>query len=106
MLCTRKRNRVIHQSLSFSGEIIHEVTSHKYLGLIKDETGLSPPVKYFTDRSNALLLLWIFYVFALSCVCYVFVHVYLYVLCGLSIYLFIRHTPSNEYYVPGSRNMR
>ena len=28
------------------------------------------------------LLLWIFYVFVLSCVCYVFVHVCLYVLCG------------------------
>ena len=35
------------------------------------KTGLSPPVKYFTDRSKAVLLLWIFYVFVLSCVCYV-----------------------------------
>ena len=26
-------------------------------------TGLSPPVKYFTDRTKAVLLLWIFYVF-------------------------------------------
>ena len=25
--------------------------------------GLSPPVKYFTDRSKAVFLLWIFYVF-------------------------------------------
>ena len=33
--------------------------------------GLSPPVRYFTDRSKAVLLLWIFYVFVLSCVCYV-----------------------------------
>ena len=33
--------------------------------------GLSPPVKYFTDRSKAVLLLWIFCVFVLSCVCYV-----------------------------------
>ena len=41
-----------------------------------------PPVKYFTDRSKAVLLLWIFYVFVLSCVCYVFVCVCLYVLCG------------------------
>ena len=44
------------------------------------ETGLSPPVKYFTDRSKAVLLLWIFYVFCLVfamplCVC-------LYVHCG------------------------
>ena len=50
--------------------------------LARRETGLSPPVKYFTDRSKAVLLLWKFYVFVLSCVCYVFVHVYLYVLCG------------------------
>ena len=35
------------------------------------ETGLSPPVKYFTDRSKTVLLLWIFYVFVLSSVCYV-----------------------------------
>ena len=27
------------------------------------ETGLSPPVKYFFDRSKTVLLLWIFYVF-------------------------------------------
>ena len=47
-----------------------------------NRTGLSPPVKYLTDRSKAVLLLWIFNVFVLSCVCYVFVHVCLYVLCG------------------------
>ena len=34
------------------------------------------------DRSKAVHLLWIFYVFILSCVCYVFVCVCLYVLCG------------------------
>ena len=39
-------------------------------------------VKYFTDHSKVVLLLWIFYVFDLSCVCYVFVCVCLYVLCG------------------------
>ena len=27
------------------------------------ETGLSPPLKYFIDRSKAVLLLWFFYVF-------------------------------------------
>ena len=43
------------------------------------ETGLSPPVKWFTDRSKAVLLLWIFYVFFLSCVCYAFVCVCLFV---------------------------
>ena len=37
--------------------------------------------KYFTDRSKAVLLLWMFYVF-LSCVCYAFVRVCLYVPCG------------------------
>ena len=31
-------------------------------------------------KSKVVLLLWIFYVFVLSCVCYVFVRVY--VLCG------------------------
>ena len=31
------------------------------------ETGLSPPVKYFTNRSKAVLLLWIFYVFSVMC---------------------------------------
>ena len=49
---------------------------------MKFETGLSPPVNYFTDRSKAVLLLSIFYVFDLSCVWYVFVRVCLYVLCG------------------------
>ena len=31
-------------------------------------TKVSYPVKYFTDRSKAVLRLWIFYVFFLSCV--------------------------------------
>ena len=35
--------------------------------LARRETGLSPPVKYFTDRSKAVLLLWIFYVFSALC---------------------------------------
>ena len=30
-------------------------------------TGLSLPVKYFTYRSKAVLLLWIFYVFSVLC---------------------------------------
>ena len=49
------------------------------VGAVKN--GLSPPVKYFTDRSKAVLLLWIFYVF-LSCVCYAFVRICLFVPCG------------------------
>ena len=46
------------------------------------KTGLSPPVKYFTDCSKAVNLLWIFFMFFLSCVCYAFVRVCLYVPCG------------------------
>ena len=38
---------------------------------IKGEVGAVKLVKYFTDRSKAVLLLWIFYVFVLFCVCYV-----------------------------------
>ena len=41
-----------------------------------------PSIKYFTDRSKAVLLLWIFYVFFSVVCCYVFVRVCLYVLCG------------------------
>ena len=37
------------------------------VGLVHRQTGLSPPVKYFTDRSKAVLLLWIFYVFSVLC---------------------------------------
>ena len=40
------------------------------------------PVRYFTDHSTTVLLLWIFYIFFLSCVCYAFVRVCLYVPCG------------------------
>ena len=44
--------------------------------------GLNPSVKYFTDRSKAVLLLWIFYgVFSVLCLL-CFVRVCLYVLCG------------------------
>ena len=38
----------------------------------RQKTDLSPPVNYFTDRSKAVLLLWIFYVFSvlrLLCLC-------------------------------------
>ena len=31
--------------------------------LARRKTGLNTPVKYFTDRSKAVLILWIFYVF-------------------------------------------
>ena len=49
---------------------------------IKGEVGA--PLNRFkpsSDRSKAVLLLWIVYVCVLSCVCYVFVRVCLYVLC-------------------------
>ena len=48
----------------------------------RSETGLSPLVKKFTDHSKAVLLLWIFYVFFLSCVCCAFVRVCLCMPCG------------------------
>ena len=38
------------------------------------KTGLSPPVKYFTDRSKAVLFCGSF-MFFLSCVCYGFVRI-------------------------------
>ena len=44
-----------------------------YGGGWRRETGLSPPVKYCTDRSKAVL--WIFYGFFLSCFSYDFVPV-------------------------------
>ena len=40
------------------------------------ETGLSPPVKYFTDHSKAVLLLWIICVLFLSCVSHAFASVH------------------------------
>ena len=61
--------------------VLHRVTC-LYVLRLKVVWGLSPPVKYFTDCSKAVLLLWIFYVFVLSCVFYVFVRACLYVLCG------------------------
>ena len=49
------------------------ITSELRVRLARRETGLSPPVKYFTDRSKAVLLLWIFYgffsVLCLLCLC-------------------------------------
>ena len=36
--------------------------------MLRLETGLSPPLKYFTYGSKAVLLLWIIYVFSVLCV--------------------------------------
>ena len=33
--------------------------------LVRRETGLSPPINYFTDHSKAVLLLWIIYVISI-----------------------------------------
>ena len=41
-------------------------TSELRVRLVR-EAGLSPPVKYFTDRSKMVLLLWIFKVFSVLC---------------------------------------
>ena len=38
-------------------------TSELRVGFTRCETGLSPPVIYFTDHSKVVLLLWIFHVF-------------------------------------------
>ena len=38
-----------------------------HLNLGRRETGLGPAVKYFTDRSKAVLLLCIFYAFTVLC---------------------------------------
>ena len=57
-------------------------TSELRVKLVHRYIVLSPPVKYFTDRSKAVFLLWIFYGFFLSCVCYAIVCVCLYVPCG------------------------
>ena len=47
-------------------------SSELRLRLARRGTSLSPPVKYFTERSKAVLLLWIIcviYVLCLSCFC-------------------------------------
>ena len=44
--------------------------------------GCVSDISWQGQNDKAVLLLWIFYVFVLSCVCYVFVRVCLYVLCG------------------------
>ena len=59
----------------------------------RHETSLSPPVKYFNDRSKTVLLLWIICVFV-SCVSHAFssVHCCLvvpWVRCGTLLYRFL-----------------
>ena len=58
----------------------------KLHGRIKSgDRGSGPLLENYKDIgfcSKAVLLLWIFYIFVLSCVCCAFVRVCLYVLCG------------------------
>ena len=49
-------------------------TSELRLRLVLRETGLRPPVKYFTDRSKAVLFFLSFMLF-MSCVCHAFASV-------------------------------
>ena len=53
--------------MRLQSELQKPLTSHECLGM---------------EWNQEVLLLWIFYVFVLSCVCYVFVRVCLYVFCG------------------------
>ena len=53
-----------------------------YAVYLNNDTGKIFHIYTVCMCSKAVLLLWIFYVFVLSCVCYVFVRVCLYVLCG------------------------
>ena len=68
--------------LTSSMELCGKTKKQNKIKTERCETGFSPPVKYFTDGSKAVLLLWIFHVFFCLCVCFAFVHDCLYVLCG------------------------
>ena len=48
------------------------------------KTGLSPPVKYFTDLSKSVLLLWIFYVFSVLCLVCLFARLFICALWSLA----------------------
>ena len=76
--CFSKENIIIH---SLNTAIPNHFMFWLRVRLVHCLTGLSPPVKYLTDRSKAVPLLWIF-MFFLSGVCYAFVRVCLYVPCG------------------------
>ena len=75
MKCTKK--------LCLTDNKNHPCTEQNFKRVMwRRETGLSPPVKYFTGHSKAVLLLLILYDVFLSCVCFAFVCVCLYVPCG------------------------
>ena len=48
------------------------------------QTSLSRPVKYLTDRSKVMLLLWIFYVFSVLCLLCLCARLFIYALWSLS----------------------
>ena len=48
--------------MCFPGEAMFAFKEESKVGW-RSGTGLSPPVKYFTDRSKAVFLFWVFYVF-------------------------------------------
>ena len=56
-------------------------TSELRVTLVHRKTGLTLPVKYFTDCSKAVLLLWIIYAISVL-FCYAFMHVCLLMPCG------------------------
>ena len=56
----------MHKIAFIVGFVRIRLESHEYYYELRGwrrETGLSPPVKYFTGCSKVVLLLWIFYVF-------------------------------------------
>ena len=58
-------------------------TSEPRVRLVRRETSLSPPVKYFTDLFKAVLLLWIIYIISvLFLLCVRFVSVCLSMPCA------------------------
>ena len=71
-----------------SPKIVTKFTRDHFFGpfdidYCRREIGLSPPVKYFTDRSKAVpYFLCGSFMFFLSCVCYAFMRVCLFVPCG------------------------
>ena len=54
---------MVHGALSDKTYLSLGLLSPLRVRLARHKTGLSPPVKYFIDRSKAVLLLWIFNVF-------------------------------------------
>ena len=64
---------MLNIELTIDNTLSEEHIVNDNLGCWRRKTGLSPPVKYFTDRSKAVLLLWIFLCFCsvlcLLCLC-------------------------------------